>query len=94
MSASSEDDYHSAEEARGERGSVDTAQLSRDLEGATLSEEDESDGRVHVAKGVGEKEKTPELTEEEIQVYRGLLLTVTLCYCSVSCVCVRGRSEK
>lgn len=85
MSVSSEgEDYHSADERRGEDGAVDTAQLSRDLEEPTTSSE------VHV-EGDVEKEKTPELlTEEEIQVDRRL--TVTLCHCSVSRV--RGRSER
>lgn len=40
MSASSEDDYHSAEEEGGASHAVDTTRFSRGLEGASLSEKD------------------------------------------------------
>ena len=84
MSASSEDDYLSAEErdleTAGEGDAVYTENLSRGLERASLSEREDGssvDPPVSevsdTAPGVDNasenvKEKTPELTEEEIVV--------------------------
>lgn len=72
--ASSEEEYHSADETRGESDVADAATLSRDLERSTLSEGDENDREVHPTDDVGASEevKTQELTEEEIEVHRYL----------------------
>lgn len=42
MSASSDEDYQSAEEREAERNDTSASQLSKDLEGAHLSEKDDS----------------------------------------------------
>ena len=55
MSASSEEDYHSAEE---EGGASDATRLSRGLEGARLSENDGDDGALGHAAGSSSGEQT------------------------------------
>ena len=79
MSAGSEDeDYHSAEEEReagvtGDRGtSKDTADVSRGLQEATLTEKEDGSKDPSTEKAEEEREKATEesLTDEEIAVNR------------------------